>query len=352
VVPERFEGNNVIKRSAGTTVLAGLVLVGAGAVSGFLLRETDPPPGLRAAPEATSAPVSGEEFSDERTVKVATTVAPAAPLVVGARGRVTALSCKAGRPLKSGAVVARIDEIPLVALATKIPLYRDLNASSRGRDVESLQRELRRLGYSVSVDGRYGQGTRAAVKELQRSAGVTKPDGTLRFSQVLWLPMSRVVPDKCSMIVGKQVGAGEEYATIPKRLTAIQVSPMPAYLAPGRRTIVVMGRSGPMNKDGTVTDQGLLSKVSNSREFRDLKTTDDAPSARITLTTPLKTVKVPPSAVFAIDETKGCLQSGQRVIPVKIVGSKLGTTLVLPEGATPSAVNLGASITAKSCGHA
>jgi hypothetical protein len=239
----------------------------------------------------------------------------------------------------------------VVALATKIPLYRDLDVGDRGRDVAGLQQELRRLGHGASTGGRYDYWTKTAVQRLMRGAGVSLPDGALRLSQVLWLPADEVVPDKCSMVVGQQVSRGEEYATVPKRLASVRVSPMPADLAPGRRTIELMGRSGPLGKDGTVTDRDFLARLSRTREFQDLKSGDEPPSARIALATALRTVKVPPSAVFAVDGARGCLQSGRQVIPVRIVGSKLGTTLVLPDRSVPSTVNLGSSITARSCGH-
>ncbi|SEG82484.1 hypothetical protein SAMN04489712_11533 [Thermomonospora echinospora] len=341
----------MIKLSAGTASLAGLVLAGAGAMGGILLRPADPPPGLRAAAEVTSAPTATEQFTDERTVKVAMTVAPTPPLSVAATGRVTASYCTAGRTLKSGALAARINEKPVVALATKIPLYRDLDLGATGRDVAGLQQELRRLGHGGSTGGRYDYWTKTAVQRLMRAAGVSGPDGVLRISQVLWLPDSRVVPAKCSMVVGRQVSQGDKYATVPRRPASIRVSPMPADLAPGRRTIELMGRSGPLGKDGTVTDRDFLAALSRTREFQDLKPGDEPPAARIALAAPLRTVKVPPSAVFAVDGARGCLQSGRRVIPVRIVGSKLGTTLVLPDQAVPSTVNLGSSITARSCGH-
>lgn len=48
----------------------------------------------------------------------------------------------------------------------------------RGRDVVHLQRALRRAGYRVAVDGRFGRQTDRAVTRFQRKHGLA-PDGTV-----------------------------------------------------------------------------------------------------------------------------------------------------------------------------
>jgi hypothetical protein len=54
--------------------------------------------------------------------------------------------------------------------------------------------------------------------------------------------------------------------------------------------------------------------------------------------------------LFGVDGDGGCVQSGAKAYPVKIVGSRLGATLVTPKGDAPADVNLGSSITLSSCG--
>ena len=53
---------------------------------------------------------------------------------------------------------------------------RNLRVGSTGNDVKWLQSALRKLGYSVSVDGIFGPNTEAKLKAFQRAAGLS-PDG-------------------------------------------------------------------------------------------------------------------------------------------------------------------------------
>ena len=55
---------------------------------------------------------------------------------------------------------------------------RALRAGASGTDVRELQKALRRAGFSVKVDGRFGSSTVRAVKRFQRAAQLT-PSGTV-----------------------------------------------------------------------------------------------------------------------------------------------------------------------------
>ena len=55
---------------------------------------------------------------------------------------------------------------------------RALRRGASGNDVRELQRELRKAGFSVKVDGQFGAGTVRAVKRFQRAAQLT-PSGTV-----------------------------------------------------------------------------------------------------------------------------------------------------------------------------
>ncbi len=322
-------------RSVGTAVLAGVTLLSTAGATGFLLRPATVPKGLQAATEVTSAPVGREELADERMVKISLNRSAAPPLVLGLSGRVTATSCQAGKALKSGDAVARINNTPLIALD----------------DVKTLQRELIRLGYQIKADGTFGRRTTAVVKELQKTAGVDRPDGAIDSRKILWLPASSVVPDSCELVPGAYVSSGQTYAKAADQLTSIVVESIPPNSVAGERVMHVMGVTGPLNKDGTVTDAKFLRKVAGTQEYRLLAASDKDPelTAVIALKDPLPTLKVPPGALFGVDHDNGCIQSGAKAYPVKIVGSRLGATLVAPTGDSPANVNLGSSITLNSC---
>ncbi|GAA3747128.1 hypothetical protein GCM10022225_33640 [Plantactinospora mayteni] len=350
-------------RTLGTALLAGLTLLGTGGATGFLLRPASAPQSLRTATEVTSAPVGREELVDERTVKVSLTKSPAPPLVVGFAGRVTSTSCRPGTPLRSGRAVARIDNTPLIALATSVPLYRDLDRGDRGGDVRALQRELARLGHRVNTDGRYDRGTAEAVRKLQKAAGVSRPDGRITATEILWLPAASVSPDSCELVQGGYVSSGQTYAKVAPRLTAVVVESMPSGAVAGKRVIELMGVIGPLDTDGTATDPKFLAKVAGTQEYRLAQRADEEPelTAVLALADALPTLKVPPGALFGVDGDTGCVQSGDRAHAVTIVGSKLGATLVAPagdrptgdlpaDGDLPAQVNLGSSITLDSCG--
>ena len=48
-----------------------------------------------------------------------------------------------------------------------------MKKGSRGDDVKALQEALNQMGYGLSADGIYGDGTEAAVRHLQKSFGYT-----------------------------------------------------------------------------------------------------------------------------------------------------------------------------------
>ena len=64
-----------------------------------------------------------------------------------------------------------------VMLAAPAADARTLREGNRGEDVKTLQRGLNVNGASLKVDGIYGRGTVAAVKNYQRKIGLKPVDG-------------------------------------------------------------------------------------------------------------------------------------------------------------------------------
>jgi peptidoglycan hydrolase-like protein with peptidoglycan-binding domain len=338
-------------RFAGTAILAGLTLLGAAGATGFLLRPAAAPEQLRSAGQLADAPVGRERLSDDRTVKISLARAPAAPLTVGLAGRVTEVSCRPGRPLAAGHRAARVDGVPIVAMATSVPPYRDLTWGDKGDDVRAVQRELRRLGYAAPDNGRYDRRTSAAVRKLQKAAGKAAPDGKLAAAEVLWLPAASVRPGSCELVKGARIAAGQQFAKVPARLTAITVDTLPANLVAGERTLTVMGATGPIGRDGVATDVKFLDEVAAGAEYRLLEASgkDADVTGGIALREPLETLKMPPGAIFGLEGDTGCVRSGEQTYPVRVVSSRLGATLVTVDGPAPARVDLGPDVATGGC---
>jgi hypothetical protein len=113
-----------------------------------------------------------------------------------APGTVTWLP-KAGRVIRQGRVLYRVDGSPIVLLYGSTPAYRALGegasaADVAGRDVSQLNHDLVALGYlrRSEVDfawNEFGWATRAGVEKLQHHLGVNQT-GTLPLGDVVFLP--------------------------------------------------------------------------------------------------------------------------------------------------------------------
>ena len=80
-----------------------------------------------------------------------------------------------GGKVKPGRVVAVVSGRPIIALAGKIPAYRDLRPGDQGPDVAQLQEALSALGFTVDIDGDFGSGTKDALRKLYKRAGYQTP---------------------------------------------------------------------------------------------------------------------------------------------------------------------------------
>jgi HlyD family secretion protein len=78
-----------------------------------------------------------------------------------------------GEMLRAGDVVAVVADRPIIVLPMQVPLYRALDPTSQGPDVERYQTALEELGYEVSEDerGRFGDTTQEATRRLYEDRG-------------------------------------------------------------------------------------------------------------------------------------------------------------------------------------
>lgn len=234
-----------------------------------------------------------------------------------------------------------VDDKPVLALATSVPVWREVKRGVRGDDVEALQAELARLGYDVQVDGRFGAGTRAAVLDVQKTIGVAKPSGSLAPADVLWLPAPSVSVSSCDLELGDAAPA--PFATVAGTLDGLRVAAAANASTDAERVLALDDRTAPVSDDGAVTDREFLSAVAASDAFLGWRRTDgEMPlNLEFRLAEPLDVAVIPPGAVYGLAEDRGCVASDGVGYPVDVVASSLGQTSVVFDAETvPVAVDL------------
>ncbi|NUU05332.1 peptidoglycan-binding domain-containing protein [Leifsonia sp. C5G2] len=321
----------------------GLYAIGAitaaalGASGAVLFLAPATPTTLSTAGPATSVPVTSSEFRDERRVELTVAQGPEIPITSPIAGRITRSRCGV-QPFESGASSLAVNSVAVVSLATAVPLWRDLALGDTGEDVTALQSELARLGYPVAADGTIGGGTLAAMTKLMRSIGDTAyRSQTVPASRILWIPAPTTAPESCDQSVGSTVEAGGTLATVPGAITALRITRLPEAPLPGERLLALDGQTVPVGEDGAVTDPAALESLTKTAtvQLARKSTESSTITAQYRLATPIRVTAVPPTAVFAVGDQKGCIRSGKVSIPVTVVGSQLGETFVLVDRSTP-----------------
>jgi peptidoglycan hydrolase-like protein with peptidoglycan-binding domain len=312
-----------------------MVAVGVGAAALTLIPAV--PTALATAAPATKVAASPQTFSDERRVELAVTRAPETTVTVPMAGRITASRCGV-EPFSSGTSSLSVNSQAVVSLATRVPLWRDLSVGDKGEDVVALQSELARLGHAVKADGSVGAATLAAVASLIANAGETGyRSQTVPASRLLWIPEPTAMPESCALSVGSAVEAGGVLATFSGAITALSVVQLPDGTMPGERVLEVDGHSVPVGPDGTVTDAASLAGLAATPALRAPRKSEEAATiaAMYRLAEPVSVSAVPPSAVYAVADAKGCVLSAKGSVPVVVVGSQLGETFVRTEAGEP-----------------
>lgn len=114
-----------------------------------------------------------------------------ATLPAGKNGVLTWLPDE-GDVLDSGAVIARIDEEPVVVLEGSLPMYRTLREGVEGEDVRQLEEALVDLGYdpdgNVTVDDDFTSATETMVERWQEDLGVDET-GRVLIGDMVFAPV-------------------------------------------------------------------------------------------------------------------------------------------------------------------
>ena len=163
-------------------VVVAALCLGAGFAAGRFVRspeqvaaDADPP-----APTLMTARVSRGTVTRAIVVRGSVTrggsvdVAAVAP--AGVDPVVTRQPLRVGQSVRPGMVLTEVSYRPIIALAGRIPMIRDLAVGSTGPDVAELQRAIEQLGWTIyDADGVFGASTAAALTGLYDSVGYSVP---------------------------------------------------------------------------------------------------------------------------------------------------------------------------------
>ena len=326
-------GNGRSGGRAPVPALLALVTLGLGCTAGLLLSPSEPPPSLAAPQPLQSVDVVSYDFRDPRGAPVTVSSAPGQSLRAPTGGLVTSFPCSAGAVLASGSALFSVDGTVVVGLATSLPLWRSLEVDDEGADVAAVQAELVRLGKALVVDGLWGRVDAAALADVMAAAGGALPSTSLDLSRIAWLPAPTVETGACLVAPGDRVAPGDALADFPSAPATAQVADAPADALGGDRVISVGGGEYPVPPGGLIVDPAALAAIVASLEYR--QATAESPGAPVTLdyllATALRASSVPPSAVYDLDGASGRVCDASGSVPVEVVASRLGQTLVIPE---------------------
>jgi hypothetical protein len=303
---------------------------------GVLFMSPSTPPSLDKAATLDRVPVGSHRFTDQRTIELEITETP--PYVTSARtsGTITSSSCVAGGTITSGASTFEINGIPLVNLATEIPLWRRLVVGAHGDDVRSLQSELVRLGASIDIDSVVGPETLAALRKLVPAIGDSR---SIDPALVVWLPASELQAVSCPAQVGRDVTSGDPLVEFAGSGTNVLITSLPQDLLPGAREIVIDDVVIPLFEDMRVEDAELRQRLLRTDAYRAVR--EEGEVARVPtalrLVEAVQVSSVPPSSVFQRGGSS-CVAAPFAVHRVTVVGSALGQSFVVFEGDIPQEV--------------
>lgn len=327
------------KFSLGVFVL--LLVAGLGVSVGFLVARQPTPASLAQPTSVNAAPTTQREFTDSRNVTVTVTPGKALPVTSPRTGRLTEMAVFPSGVIKSGDRVFELDGTPVRALATSIPLWRPLERDMEGKDVDALQVELARLGYSVEETGRMDWATRyAAADLLDIDDGAGGIPETIPFDHLVWIPSPSVTVEKTNVLVGQQVEPTTDIFTLAGADATIKIkSPSDALV--GQREITLGDIAVPVDEDGNITDQQAVAAVLTSSQYvtakenaKDTSTVSFQVEWRLAAAT--EVTVIPPGALFGLSGDHGCVAHNGMPVKVQVVTSQVGQTYIIPEISVPS----------------
>ncbi|NUT40692.1 MAG: HlyD family efflux transporter periplasmic adaptor subunit [Thermoactinospora sp.] len=265
---------------AGLLVLAALVIGGGAAF--VLLNQPAPAAEPQVEVPATAA-VERRDLVDTQTVDGELIYADEQQVAIEASGTVT-WAPDQGKVVKRGQSLLKVDRKPVTLMYGELPLYRDLYwGVGDGPDVRQLERNLKALGYDVTVDDEFTYSTYAAIKEWQDDRGLEET-GRVTAAEVVFLP-SAVRVKEVSAAKGDKVRPGQKALAVSGTKLQVHMDLNASDQALARKGAKVsVELPGGETVAGRITEVGTVAEVTGERESQ--TTTIDV---EITLTKKPKT---------------------------------------------------------------
>jgi peptidoglycan hydrolase-like protein with peptidoglycan-binding domain len=335
---------------AGATALLGAAL---GVAVTLTVLSPPTPTVLERSPTPPTVPVTFQEFVDPRAVEVVVEVAPPHRLLAGRSGTLTSWSCAPGKSFDSGKPIVAVDGDSMLALATSVPLWRDVAVGAKGEDVAALQRELGRLGYPAHSDGVFSRADLEASTALARTAGI-RIDGVVPLDRVVWIPASRVTIEGCEAGLGETIAAGQVLATIGGTVS-VQPVVLPEGRLPGSRVLTVFSEPVTLGREGEVPADTSIAMIRSSPAVREAASGNPEAgrltlAGQVALASPVRIAVVPASAVFLDAGGTACVFTRRTAHVVTVVGSEFGDSFVVfEEENAPQAIQSTAPTEGRQC---
>ncbi|WP_248964799.1 peptidoglycan-binding protein [Sphaerisporangium perillae] len=173
-------------------LVAGLLIAVAAAGGGFVAVNSTslleggagPTQSAAALPPATTT-VTKQTLNDTRDADGELGYGPVTSALTRQPGTITWLP-DSGATITRGKSLYRVDNKPVVLLYGDVPAYRDLKIGVEGKDVENLERNLKKLGYDgFTVDDEYTYDTNEAVSQWQEDRGLDET-GVVELGRVVF----------------------------------------------------------------------------------------------------------------------------------------------------------------------
>ena len=351
-----MKGNGDAPVTASVIVVLVVVVFAMGVSGGFLLTRSRIPDAVVSSTSPGVLAATSGEYTDPRSISVTMVTGAGRAIVSSVGGVVTSTKCEPGAKLESGSGLVSVNGVPVLALYSAVPPYRDLKPGDGGDDAAALNAELRRLGKDVPDGNIVTQSTVNAFDEVSEAVGIRIPvRGSGRIvaaTAVAWMDRPSATIESCPATLGSTVALGDPLimtAGIPQP-AAVSIAEQPEL--EGARSLEIDGKRYPLAADvSQIADQTILDAIRASGAYRQALamagagmggTTEAAPvgssltvTLKWSLDAPIVVWSVPPSSLYDVDRSRACLVSDGKPTVVRIVASELGKTMVNVESGVP-----------------